>query len=113
MMKPIDETWKVDATPPLDTHGVELVFPDREIQFGSIEGPHGENWYSATDVDVARCRLASVAPDFARILLEFVNTKDVCPWCASSGTEAIDDEHKASCSPECEIDLALRKAGLR
>ena len=57
----------------------------------------------------ARARLASAAPDMARVLLAVewwgeVDGEPTCPCCDHAATE----HH-----PECDLDLSLRKAGLR
>lgn len=76
MTKPIEETWTYDTTPPITTHGVSLVLPGRDIQFGEEEGPHGESWCTATETDVARARLAAQAPAMARLLLKVIADAD-------------------------------------
>ena len=57
----------------------------------------------------AGARLASAAPEMARLLMEFAYLDgdiDVCPWCADS------DGPRGQHATDCRLAAALRKAGV-
>lgn len=59
-------------------------------------------WEEVEAADAARDRLAAAAPDMARVLIRL--SKLACPFCRRDPGE---------CSRTCEVDAALRKAGVR
>jgi len=85
--------------------------------------PHEETDWEAEDfVDVwfdsrpevlnerlARQRLASAAPDMARVLLEIEYSPNDGIWFCPSCDCRVTDGH----APDCALDAALRKAGVR
>ena len=66
--------------------------------------------------DIARARLASAAPDMARVLL-------ACEWawcegrewkvCPSCSNDEPNDSRRSGHASDCALDAALRKAGVR
>ena len=61
------------------------------------------------DEDQRRARLASAAPEMARLLMEFAYLDgdcDVCAWCAD------DEVTRGQHSNDCRLVAALRKAGV-
>lgn len=95
-MKAINETWSMCGSDEVSNeHGTIATF-------GSEEGDH------------ERARLASAAPDMARVLLALIDPERLdeegrragCPTCGvDTGFE--------SCLPDCALTAALRRAGLR
>lgn len=112
MTKPWEEAWtksvNVDGA-----DGVGLQFPDgRRAYFGSLWSGRSvqfdtECGVDSDPLDEDRAKLASAAPDMARMLLRF-------EWClAPGGCPACNNlmpyEHKA----DCKLDDLFRKAGVR
>ena len=104
-MKPWEETWS--------EHELQLCGHDNDAPG-----------------DAERRRLASAAPDMARVLLavEFIECgdcvnpmRDVCPCCQSrtmlpkrpGEIGQPYDVHPGKHAPDCALDAALRKAGAR
>lgn len=101
-MRPWEETW---------TWSDYYVVDDRRMAIGS--------WHYAQDEDAGlhRARLAAAAPDLVRALLKVEwaagkRSDPVCPYCEAhkrpqygSGTLPHWDH--------CQLDAALRKAGVR
>lgn len=105
---PTDETWtaKYGECDPDDRGSIEIW----HVEMG--EFTH-ESVYLYDRED--RARLASAAPEMARVLLaiEWSGGGDGdCPSCRGDryyGTNA----HPAGHAPDCALDAALRKAGVR
>lgn len=121
-MKVWEETWRLDAEHPT-TSGAEIVWEGsvgagRSVQFGKECGPTGESWHEANEQDVARARLASAAPDMARVLLEIEwqyrerSDPPQCPVCL--GERPRDSKPWRGGHVEgCSLEAALIKAGVR
>lgn len=112
---PTQETWRVS-----ETHLDLLVLPSNqpigqfaEENLDDLRGPPGDT-PERTDRfarDDARARLASAAPDMARVLLavEWLGFAEGCPECGASKSDPVPYMHNG----DCALDLALRKAGVR
>lgn len=103
-VKPWEETWS--------THGSDEVANERGTiaSFGSEAG------------DYERTLLASAAPDMARVLIAIEwgatdeGDNDVCPSCGFGAFVRPDPKLpkvRAGHRPDCALDAALRKAGVR
>lgn len=102
MTKPWEETW--------EALGPHVGTADEEILRSTTE--HEPTAW-------ARARLAAAAPDMVRVLLEMEwKPLGTCPGCGGLG-EAIPDNPMTGPvaatghRPDCALDAALRKAGVR
>lgn len=96
-MKPWEETWDI-------------------TQYGGLGSSEGQphRWIAGfvqssgtaikpTEEDLARARLAAAAPDLVRVLLRMKSDMGGCSWCGQW----------SACLDDCQVDAALRKAGVR
>lgn len=65
-----------------------------------------------------RARLASAAPDMARVLMAIEWScigpgEQACPWCGAFEVQLNANKPSRTHVPDCALDAALRKAGLR
>lgn len=108
-MNPWEETWWLDAEQP-QTSGAEVLWNGSvsagvSVQFGKQCGPPGGGWWEASEDDIDRARLASAAPDMARLLIQ-INALAKCYFCHAD-TEAT-GFHKT----DCRLVAMARKAGI-
>lgn len=104
-MKPWEETWAVHRD------SSRLV-----VKVADFPGAHGVAM--ALDAShIERAKLAAAAPDMARVLLDVEwqhrerSEYRRCPTC--DGDETTEDEPRTGHRPDCALDAALRKAGVR
>jgi len=96
---PTQETWRIGTEDPT---ALNATVPGDPIEhwiadFDDLRDDNAAN-------DIARARLASAAPDMARVLLAVEwKLRTWCPSCEEY------EEH----GPDCSLDAALRKAGCR
>ena len=103
MRQPHEETWRVFEEPtPLATAYVIRA---------QVEEPSGLSgaWLPATSPEQAR--LASAAPDMARVLLD-LETGDGGACCDCGHLPFVGIERRPH-APDCALDAALHKAGIR
>lgn len=102
---PTQETWRSIDEPEgalvLDTNRPIAMFVDENHDL--VARP------AELAIDHARARLASAAPDMARVLLELDLTYTTCRVCLLRRDGDSDKDHL----PNCALDAALRKGGAR
>lgn len=107
-MNPWDEEWSDDS----DVLGRPALHVLGE---GRVLGCKWDQDDPRLPALAARVKLASAAPELARALLSLSRTgvDRSCVECNSAGEDGIHGETSGSCTSDCELDAALRKAGIR
>lgn len=113
-LKPWEETWEYERAG-------SMRMPDGDAHFGPLAGDVSED-------NVARARLASAAPEMARVLLDTEwsgwdgENGMACPSCGAPAwvppiRHDADGKYvghtEGTHRPDCPLDSALRKAGIR
>jgi len=132
-MKPWEETWSecdgvISAQQNTHAEMLESRFPwEQGTNFGAFGDLTEASPFNPTSADADRARLAAAAPEMVRVLLaiEWSGSDEEGSKCASCGEReyappALYDEAgkylsytPGSHSPDCALDAALRKAGVR
>jgi len=106
---PTQETWAIEEHDNPEDGCLLVICAPGGTQLALFSAEMAED----EDEDIARARLASAAPDMARVLLELVDWDmrgdGRCFYCGLGVPGEGPEKHK----PDCALDAALRKAGCR
>lgn len=109
MTKPWEEEWRAEHDPAINAWDLVCARDGTELA-------HRGNFLTMDDpgFDEARARLASAAPDMARVLLHLYENEPECVVCHEQvWWDDTTDTQVRPHTKDCALDAALRKAGVR